>query len=236
MADNSNSLNVKDVHKNFGTPEHPVKVLAGVSFEMKGGEALAVTGPSGSGKSTLLHLIGTLDSPTSGKIEINNQDISSFSETELARFRNQKIGFVFQDHHLLPQYSVLENVLIPTLAFKNNGEDKGDRAAKLLEKVGLSDRITHRPAELSGGERQRVAIARAIVNQPDIIIADEPTGNLDPINTFEVVQIFKKIHDLGTTVILTTHNKGVIESVGGRVVTMDSGRIVRDENTGKYVL
>ncbi len=207
MADNSNSLNVKDVHKYFGTPEHPVKVLAGVSFEMKGGEALAVTGPSGSGKSTLLHLIGTLDSPTSGKIEINNQDISSFSETELAKFRNQKIGFVFQDHHLLPQYSVLENVLIPSLAFKNNGEDKGDRAAILLEKVGLSNRITHRPAELSGGERQRVAIARAMINSPNVLLCDEPTGNLDRKIAASVADLFFELHrDENNILIVVTHS------------------------------
>ncbi len=207
MAHNSTSLNVKEVHKNFGTAEHPVKVLEGVSFAMKGGEALAVTGPSGSGKSTLLHLIGTLDSPTSGKIEINNQDISSFSETELARFRNQKIGFVFQDHHLLPQYSVLENVLIPTLAFKNNGKDKGDRAAKLLEKVGLLNRITHRPAELSGGERQRVAIARAMINSPNILLCDEPTGNLDRKIAASVADLFFELHrDEKNILIIVTHN------------------------------
>jgi len=207
MAHNSISLNVKNVHKNFGTPERPVKVLEGVSFEMKGGEALAVTGPSGSGKSTLLHLIGTLDFPTSGKIEMNNQDISSFSEGELAKFRNQEIGFVFQDHHLLPQYSVLENVLIPSLAFKNNGEDKGDRAVKLLEKVGLSNRITHRPAELSGGERQRVAIARAMINSPNILLCDEPTGNLDRKIASSVADLFFELHrDENNILIVVTHS------------------------------
>ena len=200
-------LRASNLRKSYTQGRSRLEVLKGVDFQVKAGERLAVVGRSGSGKSTLLHLIGTLDSPTSGKIEINNQDIGSFSETELARFRNQKIGFVFQDHHLLPQYSVLENVLIPTLAFKNNGEDKEDRATKLLEKVGLSDRITHRPAELSGGERQRVAIARAMINSPNILLCDEPTGNLDRKIAASVADLFFELHrDEKNILIIVTHN------------------------------
>lgn len=204
---NTINLRLTNVVKNFGSDEHPVEVLKGVSFEMEAGEALVVTGPSGSGKSTLLHLIGTLDTPDSGEIEINGQNPATFSEPELAQFRNRKIGFVFQDHHLLPQYSVLENVLIPTLAFQKNGADAEARARELLERVGLSHRIEHRPAELSGGEKQRVAIARALINQPDILLSDEPTGNLDQKTAHAVSDLFFDLHKQEHNIlIVVTHS------------------------------
>src|SRR5262245_49252599 len=168
-------LKLSEIRKRYGTNERPVEVLRGVSFEMSRGEALAIMGPSGSGKSTLLHLIGTLDLPTSGTIEIEGKNPVSLAEPELARFRNQVIGFVFQDHHLLPQFSVLENVLIPSMVQKEPGQDPDKRARELLEKVGLSHRLQHRPAELSGGERQRVAVARALINRPRLMLCDEPT-------------------------------------------------------------
>ena len=150
------SLKVSDISKRFGSDDRPVEVLRSISFEMAGGQSLVIMGPSGSGKSTLLHVIGTLDRPSSGHLEINGEDPFVLPEPELARFRNRVIGFVFQDHHLLPQYSVLENVLVPTLAFKGSNGDAKARALELIERVGLSHRIDHRPAELSGGERQRV--------------------------------------------------------------------------------
>ena len=207
QSQNSSYLKINDVYKNFGTDEHPVEVLRGVSLSLQSNEALAVTGPSGSGKSTLLHLIGTLDTPTSGSIEINLQDLSSMSEIELARFRNKVVGFVFQDHHLLPQYSVLENVLVPTLAFKRSRGDVESRARELLDKVGLSHRLEHLPAELSGGERQRVAIARALINQPSILLCDEPTGNLDRKTASAVADLFFKLHeDEKNILIVVTHN------------------------------
>ena len=165
-------LRISKIYKSFEHIHHTVSVLQDVSFEVVQCQSLVMTGPSGSGKSTLLHLIGALDKPSSGEIEINGTSLLNLSELELAKFRNQMIGFVFQDHHLLPQYSVLENVLIPTMAFKNMSPDSQKRAIDLLEKIGLSDRISHRPAELSGGERQRVAIARALINQPSIILCD----------------------------------------------------------------
>ncbi len=201
------SLKVSEVNKTFGANSNPVEVLRGVSFEMRAGEALAVTGPSGSGKSTLLHLIGTLDVPDSGTIEINGQNPGQLSEPELARFRNKVVGFVFQDHHLLPQYTVLENVLIPTIAFQDNGADAESRARELLKKVGLSHRIEHRPAELSGGERQRVAIARALINQPSLLLCDEPTGNLDRKTAAAVADLFFELHQEEKNIlIVVTHS------------------------------
>ena len=212
------SLTVKDVYKNYGTETHPVRVLAGISFEMNPGEAVAVTGPSGCGKSTLLHLIGTLDSPTSGEIEMDGKNPFSFPEPELARFRNQEIGFVFQDHHLLPQYNVLENVLIPMLAFKENGRKRDDnRARELLDRVGLADRLDHRPSELSGGERQRVAIARALINEPRILLCDEPTGNLDQNTADSIADLFFELHQAENNILIcVTHSMKLAGRFGRR--------------------
>jgi lipoprotein-releasing system ATP-binding protein len=209
----STTLRVSDVHKSFETDSRPIEVLRGVSFEMAAGEALAITGPSGSGKSTLLHLIGTLDAPTRGRIEIGGREVLRLPEPDLARFRNRTIGFVFQDHHLLPQYSVLENVLIPTLAFRNRENDVGPRAREMLERVGLADRLEHRPAELSGGERQRVAVARALINRPGLLLCDEPTGSLDAANARAVAEVLFELHrEAGTILIAVTHS----EELAGR--------------------
>jgi lipoprotein-releasing system ATP-binding protein len=205
-------LKLSNVRKRYGTHERPVEVLRGVSFEMSRGEALAIMGPSGSGKSTLLHLIGTLDLPTSGTIEIEGKNPVSLAEPELARFRNQVIGFVFQDHHLLPQFSVLENVLIPSMVKKEPGQDPDKRARELLEKVGLSHRLQHRPAELSGGERQRVAVARALINRPRLMLCDEPTGNLDRTNASAIAELlFDLHHDEKNVLIVVTHSHEIAE-------------------------
>jgi lipoprotein-releasing system ATP-binding protein len=209
ISDNSKamSLQVDNIHKNFGSDERLVEVLRGVSLEISAGGAVAVMGPSGSGKSTLLHIIGTLDPPISGRIIINGEEPFLLPEPELARFRNRVIGFVFQDHHLLPQYTVLENVLIPTLAFKQNGEDYETRARELLEKVGLSHRLDHRPAELSGGERQRVAFARALINKPSLLLCDEPTGNLDHATANSVASLLFELHrEEQNILIVVTHS------------------------------
>ena len=204
---NSTSLKVSDVRKSFGGSARSVDVLRGVSFEMIQGQRLALTGPSGSGKSTLLHLIGTLDAPSAGKIEINGVNPFELPEPRLARFRNKVIGFVFQDHHLLPQYSVLENVLIPTLAFKRRGAETESRARELLDSVGLSHRLTHRPAALSGGECQRVAVARALMNKPSLLLCDEPTGNLDRATADTVISLLFELHQTEQNIlIVVTHN------------------------------
>ena len=215
---NSISLKVSDVCKNFGTEEHPVEVLRGISFEMTQGQSLAITGPSGSGKSTLLHLIGTLDRPSSGQIEIDCKDPFALPEPQLARFRNRVIGFVFQDHHLLPQYSVLENVLIPTMAFKNRTGDAERRAQELLQRVGLSHRLDHRPAELSGGECQRVAVARALINQPNLLLCDEPTGNLDRDTANAVAALLFELHLAEKNIlIVVTHSLELADRFEGRL-------------------
>ena len=203
----STVLKVSDIYKNFGKGENPIEVLRGVSFEMAQSQSLVITGPSGSGKSTLLHLIGTIDRPSSGTIEIDGKDPFTLPEPQLARFRNKVIGFVFQEHHLLPQYSVLENVLIPTMAFKNRNRAAGERARELLQRVGLTDRLNHRPAELSGGERQRVAVARALINQPSLLLCDEPTGNLDHATADAVSSLLLELHQAEQNIlIVVTHS------------------------------
>jgi lipoprotein-releasing system ATP-binding protein len=211
------SLKLSNIHKYFENGTRRVEVLHDISFEMAAGQALAITGPSGSGKSTLLHLIGTLDQPSAGSIEINGQTPFSLPEPELAKFRNQVVGFVFQDHHLLPQYSVLENVLIPTLAFKNKNSAPEKRARELLERVGLSHRLNHRPAELSGGERQRVAIARSLINQPSLLLCDEPTGNLDRSTASNVASLLFELHrEAQNILIAVTHSLELASRFGKR--------------------
>ena len=222
---NLTSLKVSEIHKNFGSAARSVEVLRGVSFEMTQGQRLALTGPSGSGKSTLLHLIGTLDTPSAGTIEINGESPFGLSEPQLARFRNQVIGFVFQDHHLLPQYSVLENVLIPTLAFKRRNSETESRARALLEGVGLSHRLSHRPAALSGGECQRVAVARALMNKPSLLLCDEPTGNLDRSTADTVTSLLFELHQAEQNIlIVVTHNLELAERFERRI-ELANGRI-----------
>ena len=212
-------LNVDRITKQYPTRGEPLDVLHDVTFQMNAGESLAILGPSGSGKSTLLHILGTLESPTSGKLELNDTDVLSMDEIARARFRNRSIGFVFQDHHLLPQLSVLENVLIPSLADSKTGTtaEHADRAKELVEMVGLTSRSDHRPAELSGGERQRVAVARALLMKPNLVLADEPTGNLDSKNatgiTDLLLDLMPKSNDAATMLVVVTHS----EQVAGRL-------------------
>ena len=219
-------LRISKICKSFEHIHHTVSVLQDVSFEVVQCQSLVMTGPSGSGKSSLLHLIGALDKPSSGEIEINGTSLLNLSELELAKFRNQMIGFVFQDHHLLPQYSVLENVLIPTMAFKNMSPNSQKRAIDLLEKIGLSDRISHRPAELSGGERQRVAIARALINQPSIILCDEPTGNLDHATANTVTSLLFDLHQTEQNIlVVVTHNRDLEHRFDRRFVFKENSCI-----------
>jgi lipoprotein-releasing system ATP-binding protein len=198
---------VENLQKSYPTPTEPLAVLRGVTFTVAPGERLAIIGPSGSGKSTLLNIIGTLDDPTGGGIRIGGVDPFTLNAKALARFRAQRIGFVFQDHHLLPQCNALENVLIPRLALGAVSKGDSDRAAQLLDQVGLSGRATHLPSELSGGERQRVAIARALINSPQVLLCDEPTGNLDSKTGHAVGELLTNLA-LSTNAILivVTHS------------------------------
>jgi cell division transport system ATP-binding protein len=209
--------------------------LKDISFGVEPQEFVSVVGHSGAGKTTLIKLILAEDKPTAGKVFFGSTDINSLRANEIPAYR-RRIGVVFQDYRLLPDKNVYENIAFSMEAAGRADEEIESDVPHVLELVDLSKKIWSFPHELSGGEKQRVAIARAIVNQPDIIIADEPTGNLDPVNTFEIVQILKKINDLGTTVILTTHNKGVIDSLGKRVITMENGVIVRDDVKGRYII
>lgn len=211
------------------------KALVDVSFVIEPKEFVSIVGHSGAGKSTLIKMILGEENPTKGKIFYESSDISTLGKKEITELR-RKIGVVFQDFRLLPDKNVYENIAFAMEAAGRSDEEIEMDVPHVLDLVDLSKKIWNFPGELSGGERQRVSIARAIVNQPDIIIADEPTGNLDPLNTFDIVQILKKINDLGTTVILTTHNKGVIDSLKKRVLTMESGHIIRDDKEGRYII
>ncbi len=209
--------------------------LQDISFSVEPKEFVSIVGHSGAGKTTLIKMFLVEEKPTHGKIFFDSTDIHKLSKKQINEFR-RRIGVVFQDFRLLPNKNVYENIAFAMEAAGRTDEEIEADVPHVLDLVDLGKKIWNFPGELSGGEQQRVAIARAIVNQPDVIIADEPTGNLDPINTFEIVQILKKINDLGTTVILTTHNKGVIDSLGKRVLTMEDGKIIRDDKTGKYVI
>ena len=207
MSDPNSDLSVTGLTKEFATAAEPLEILRGVYLQLKRGDAVAITGPSGSGKSTLLYIIGTLDRPTDGNVRILNVNPFEMNAAALAKFRNQNIGFIFQDHHLLPQCSVLENVLIPTLAGSGAGQIEEDRARRLLDRVGLGPRITHRPAQLSGGERQRVAVCRALINEPALLLADEPTGNLDRATADSVGSLLLELsREQNTLMICVTHS------------------------------
>lgn len=209
--------------------------LDDVSFQIKPGEFVSLVGHSGAGKTTLIKMILAEERPTGGQVFFQSVDINALRPSDMNHIR-QRIGAVFQDFRLLPDKNAYENIAFAMEASGRTDEEILADVPHILDLVGLSHKMENFPHELSGGERQRVAIARAIVNQPDVILADEPTGNLDPLNTHEIIQILKKINDLGTTVLLATHNKGVIDNLGKRVITLEEGRIVRDDETGKYVM
>lgn len=202
-----------------------------ISIEPK--EFVSIVGHSGAGKTTLIKMLLAEEKPTKGKVFYESLDIHKLTKHEINYFR-RKIGTVFQDFRLLPNKTIYENIAFAMEVSGRSDEEIHSDVPHVLDLVNLTDKAFNFPHQLSGGEKQRVAIARAIVNQPDIIVADEPTGNLDPINTYEIIQILKKINDLGTTIILTTHNKGVIDSLGKRVLSMENGKVVRDDPTGKY--
>ncbi len=214
-------LKAESIYKRFPTRAADLIVLRGVSLSLDVGQSAVIVGPSGSGKSTLLNILGTLEPPTEGRVLLDGCDPFSLPPRELARFRNRSVGFIFQDHHLLPQCSVLENVLLPTLAERRD-DDPTVRAGRLLERVGLAERLDHRPAELSGGERQRVAIARALINRPKLVLADEPTGNLDRGTAERVGELLTELHqDRDLVLLVVTHSETLAERFGRKYELVD---------------
>ena len=217
----------QDITKEYPTPGQPLKILAGVNLQLDRGESLAVVGPSGSGKSTFLQIAGTLDQPSSGTLSLLNQDLVGMSEKQLAQFRNQNLGFIFQDHHLLPQLTALENVLIPVVARGAAGSAAVNRAKVLLDKVGLGDRAGHRPAQLSGGERQRVAVARALINEPAMVLADEPTGSLDPATAKQIGDLLLELQAEQNTILIAVTHSRELASTFQKQVRLVEGQFVQ---------
>jgi lipoprotein-releasing system ATP-binding protein len=221
----STLLRLRGLKKSYRTTGAELTVLDGIDLDLEGGDQLAITGPSGSGKSTLLHIIGGLDTPTAGTIDIDGRSLAELSSRELADYRSHSVGFIFQDHHLLPQCTVLENTLIPTLAAGGATRERIDRARWLVERIGLGHRLTHRPAELSGGERQRVAIARALVNGPKLLLCDEPTGNLDRSNADRIGDLLIQLaQDSRAILIVVTHSLELAAKLRIRMELID-GRL-----------
>ena len=215
-------LSAKDIHKRYG----PVEVLKGVDIGIKGGEIVSIVGPSGSGKSTLLHILGTLDKPDRGEVFLGDEAISGLQGNKLASFRNKHIGFVFQFHHLLPEFSALENVCIPGWLTSRNKNEVKKGGEELLKILGLSHRLENKPNQLSGGEQQRVAVARALINKPDIVFADEPTGNLDTVNAKELHELFFELRrEFSQTFLIVTHNEELAQ-LSDRTLTMKDGKII----------
>lgn len=224
----STVIKLENLTRYFTIGSEIIKALQGVDLEIFKNEYVALMGPSGSGKSTLMNILGCLDTPTSGRYWLNNKDVSKLVDDELAEIRNKEIGFVFQTFNLLPRLNTLENVALPLIYAGFNKQEREQRAKEVLEQVGLKDRMTHKPNELSGGQRQRVAIARALVNRPSIILADEPTGNLDTKTSYEIMALFEEIHKNGNTIIIVTHEEDIALHTH-RIVRMRDGKIERDE-------
>lgn len=221
-------IHLEDIRKSYFIGKNELPVLKGVSLDILKNEYVALMGPSGSGKSTLMNILGALDTPTSGKYILSGHDVSRMEDNELARIRNQEIGFVFQQFNLMPRLSALENVAVPLIYAGVGKREREDKARAMLEKVGLGDRYKHRPNELSGGQCQRVAIARALVNDPSLILADEPTGNLDTKTSVEIMEIFGRIHDSGNTVVLVTHEEDIAEHAR-RIIRLRDGVMESDK-------
>lgn len=220
-------IKIRDITRDFPLGQEIVKVLKGIDLDIERGEYVALMGPSGSGKSTLMNLLGCLDTPTSGSYELNGKNVSNMKDDELAEIRNKEIGFVFQTFNLLPRTTALENVALPMIYAGASKSDRTERAKEVLNNVGLADRMDHKPNQLSGGQRQRVAVGRALVNNPSIILADEPTGNLDSKTSDEIMNLFNEIHQAGNTVILVTHEEEIAENAH-RIIRLRDGMVESD--------
>ena len=230
-------IEIKGLKREFAVGSEIVKALKGVDVSVMKNEYLAMMGPSGSGKSTLMNLLGCLDTPTAGAYNLNGTNVSSLKDHDLAEIRNKEIGFIFQTFNLLPRLTALENVSLPLVYAGYNSEDRKIKAQDVLEKVGLGDRMDHRPNQLSGGQRQRVAVARALVNDPSIILADEPTGNLDSKTSLDIMRLFEEIHEMGNTLIVVTHEEEVA-SYAHRILRLRDGMVesdLKNENIVKLI-
>ena len=227
-------ITLNSLSKIYRTDEIETVALENVNLTVERGEFLSIMGPSGCGKSTLLNIMGLLDAPTMGIVEINGIRTEGMKDKELAVFRNKTLGFVFQSFHLINSLNVMDNVELPLLYRRVGSSERKRLAQEVLEKVGLSHRMRHFPTQLSGGQCQRVAIARAIIGNPEIILADEPTGNLDPTNSWEIMSLLKEANERGTTVLVVTHNQEIVNEMNERVITMKQGVIVSDERKGGY--
>ena len=225
-------LRVEHLSKIYGAGENQVKALDDVSMSVEKGEFVAIVGASGSGKSTLLHLLGGVDRPTSGKVYINGTDIFAMNDDELAIFRRRQVGIIYQFYNLIPILNVEENMAIP-MELDGRKVEKAQMDDMLL-RLGLTERRTHLPNELSGGQQQRTSIGRALITRPSIVLADEPTGNLDPKNSFEIMKLLEEINERGTTVLVVTHNREIVNAFKKRVITMKKGVIISDEQEGGY--
>ncbi|HLN52874.1 MAG TPA: ABC transporter ATP-binding protein [Lentimicrobium sp.] len=221
-------IHLDSITRHFKVGTETVRALRGITLSIKKNEFVALMGPSGSGKSTLMNLIGCLDTPTSGSYWLNGKDVSKLLDDDLAEIRNKEIGFVFQTFNLLPRLNAIENVALPMIYAGYSKNERTDRALNVLEQVHLSDRVKHKPNELSGGQRQRVAIARALVNRPSIILADEPTGNLDSVTSIDIIGLIEEIHKAGNTIILVTHEEDIARHAH-RIVRLSDGLIASDE-------
>lgn len=230
----STVIKLEEIRKSYYLGKQELKVLKGISLEIFKNEYVALMGPSGSGKSTLMNILGCLDSPTSGRYILNNQDVSKMDDNDLADIRNKEIGFVFQQFNLLPRMTAAENVALPMIYSGVSKKERMERALEMLDRVGLADRSHHKPNELSGGQNQRVAIARALVNSPSIILADEPTGNLDSKTSVEIMHIFDKIQSEGNTVVLVTHEEDIAQ-FAHRIIRLKDGVIETDHKTASLV-
>ena len=218
-------IKIKGIIRNFPLGNELVKVLKGIDLEIERGEYVALMGPSGSGKSTLMNLLGCLDTPTAGTYELNGKDVSNMSQDELAEIRNKEIGFVFQTFNLLPRTTALDNVALPMVYAGATKEERKNRAEKVLTDVGLADRMDHKPSQLSGGQRQRVAVGRALVNKPSIILADEPTGNLDPQTSVEVMQVLLELNKKGHTIFMATHDYALILKYPSKTLKCEDSKV-----------
>jgi putative ABC transport system ATP-binding protein len=235
LSANNVTLKVVDLCRTYKLGPIEVSAVCGVSCEVKRGEFVAITGPSGCGKSTFMHLIGCLDRPTKGEIFLDGENVAAFDDNQLAKVRNKKIGFVFQSFNLLPKLNAEKNVSLPLYYADIKSEERDRRAHEMLDQVGLGNRAHHKPTEMSGGERQRIAIARALINNPAIILADEPTGNLDTKTSVDIMRIFQDINKKGATIILVTHEPDIV-LYAKRVIKLRDGAIIADEKIDQVII